>query len=112
MGDVLQIDLRMRQRRTIFKNNPGHPISINGMALQLSDHETTVKSYYQFRIRTPRAGLTGGFFYGLADFACLGWDMCDLAGYPHEDEAAALYSDWVRLGQDFETASNKIKDKA
>ena len=54
--------------------------------------------------------IASGFVLGLADFACLGWKPYDLSGYPYEDEAAALYSDWVTLGQDI-TKAKEIIDK-
>ena len=50
--------------------------------------------------------IASGFVMGLADFACLGWRSNDLSGYPHDDEAAALYSDWVKLGEDIEKAKD------
>jgi hypothetical protein len=50
-----------------------------------------------------------GFAMGLADFACLGFQRYDLAGYPYEDENEALFSDWVRLGQDIEEAKKDFE---
>ena len=64
------------------------------------------KSYQRFRLYSPSSN---GFVVGLADFACLGWGMYDLAGYPYDDENAALFADWVRLGEDVENAKEKIK---
>jgi len=64
------------------------------------------KSYYRFRLSPQR----NGFFEGLADFACLGWRMYDLAGYPHDNEQAALFSDWVKLGADAEIAKERIEE--
>ena len=64
------------------------------------------KSYQRFKLYSPQ---NNGFFVGLADFACLGWSLHDLAGYPYDDEHAALFSDWVSLGGDIEIAKNKIE---
>lgn len=67
---------------------------------------TMTKSYQRFRLYSPN---NSGFIVGLADFACLGWGMYDLAGYPYDDENAALFADWVRLGEDVESAKKKFE---
>jgi hypothetical protein len=77
------------------------------MAAMLEKADLEMTKYYQkFRINSSN----GGFFVGLADFACLGWKSYDLAGYPHDDENAALFSDWITLGEDVETAKEKLKE--
>ncbi len=63
------------------------------------------KAYHRFRLRN---GNVGGFSVGLADFACLGVKRFDVAGYPYEDEHDAIYSDWVKLGQDIKKAEETI----
>ena len=72
-----------------------------------------VKAYYQFRNRgvDKRGGIVDGFVMGLADFACMGWQLYDLAGYPYEGEDNALFSDWIKLGQNFEVARKKIEEE-
>ena len=64
------------------------------------------KSYQRFRLYSPQSN---GFTVGLADFACLGWGMYDLAGYPYDDESAALFADWVMLGEDVKNAKEKLE---
>ena len=65
------------------------------------------KTYQQFLVTKP---IGTGFVMGLSDFACLGWSFYDLAGYPYDDEQAALFSDWVRLGTDVKTAIEKLEE--
>jgi hypothetical protein len=66
------------------------------------------KSYHKYRVLGIRGGATA-FALGLADFASLGFKRFDIAGYAYEDENEALYSDWVKLGQDIEKAKESIK---
>lgn len=78
------------------------------MAEMIEQADLKMAKYYQkFRVN-PSIG--GGFVLGMADFACLGWKSYDLAGYPHDDENAALFSDWIVLGEDVETAKEKLKE--
>jgi hypothetical protein len=78
------------------------------MADMIEQTDLKMTKYYQrFRTNTSNGN---GFFIGLADFACLGWKSYDLAGYPHDDENAALFSDWITLGEDAETAKEKFKE--
>lgn len=65
------------------------------------------KSYHRFQLYGSQSS---GFLIGLADFACFGWKFYDLAGYPYDDEQAALFSDWMRLGEDVETAKEKFEE--
>ncbi len=49
----------------------------------------------------------------LIDLSCFGeGEHLDLTGYPHEDVAAALYSDWSALGVDFRAAARKVLAEA
>lgn len=69
------------------------------------------KSYRRFYVsKNSPGGVAGGFFVGLADFACLGWKYYDLAGYPYDDENQAIFSDWVSLGEDAQTAGQKLEE--
>ncbi len=65
------------------------------------------KRYQRFHLYQPS---NNGFVVGLADFACLGWKFYDLSGYPYDDEQAALFSDWVTLGEDAEVAREKFEE--
>ena len=65
------------------------------------------KSYQRFRLYPPNSN---GFVVGLADFACLGWGLYDLAGYPYDDENAALFADWGMLSEDVKNAKEKLED--
>lgn len=65
------------------------------------------KSYQRFRLNSPQSN---GFVVGLADFACLGWGLYDLAGYPYDDENAALFADWGMLSEDVKNAKEKLED--
>jgi hypothetical protein len=67
------------------------------------------KSYHRFRLFPQNSS---GFAVGLADFACLGWRMYDIAGYPYDNEQSALYSDWVKLGEDVEVGKKQLEEAA
>ena len=41
-----------------------------------------------------------GFIMGLAEFGSFGARAPDFAGYPHESEEDAIYSDWQTMGND------------
>jgi hypothetical protein len=38
--------------------------------------------------------------------------MYDLARYPYDDESAALYADWAKLGEDVEVGKKQIEEAA
>ncbi|MGQ0485809.1 MAG: hypothetical protein ACT4SY_10725 [Hyphomicrobiales bacterium] len=96
-----------------FESGAGRSSGVKVFATGFVDAGGMVKSYYHMRTRPagPDKGVRQGFVLGLADFACLGWQVYDLAGYPYESEDAALFSDWMKLGQDFENASRKIEEE-
>ena len=67
------------------------------------------KTYHRFRLGNQNSN---GFVVGLADFACLGFHMYDLSGYPYDDEFSALFSDWSKLGDDVEVGKKKLEETA
>jgi hypothetical protein len=70
------------------------------------------KTYFRYiKGGNPYTGVAGAFYQGIAEFACFGYKYYDLAGYPYEDETEALYSDWVKLGQDLKTAQRQIDNE-
>lgn len=61
------------------------------------------------KIALPGGGFVEAFRMALVDLSCFGEGRrLDLAGYPHESEAAALHSDWAALGVDFKQAAEKV----
>lgn len=71
------------------------------------------KKYQYYRDRTPMPG--GGFMeairIALVEFSCMGERCYDAAGYPHEDERAALSRDWVAIGNDMKLAYQKVREQ-
>ena len=71
------------------------------------------KRYEPVRNKIP---MPGGRFaealrMALVDLTCFGERHLDLAGYPHESEAAAIMGDWSAVGVDFRTAAAKVIDQ-
>jgi hypothetical protein len=61
------------------------------------------------KIPLPGGGFVKALRMALVDLSCFGEGRrLDLAGYPHENEAAALASDWAALGVDISRAAQKI----
>jgi hypothetical protein len=97
-GEGLKMDIEtLTYRRLTATNTP----QTQDPAPQLD----MTKAYYRFRLRNSNVG---GFSVGLANFACLGVRRFDVAGYPYDDEFDAIYSDWVKLGQDIKKAEETI----
>ena len=63
----------------------------------------------QDKLPLPRSGFVRAFQMALIDLSCFGEGrVMDVAGYPHESEAAAMMSDWTALGVDIRTAAGKL----
>jgi hypothetical protein len=76
-----------------------------GSAFQMAKKYELVRD----RIPLPGGGFVEAFRMALIDLSCFGEGYhLDLTGYPHESEAAALYSDWEALGVDFRKAGEKV----
>jgi hypothetical protein len=86
--------------------------SNHGLVWSEESVSPVTKSYFKYRVVASRiSSEASGFAFGIADFACLGFNRYDIAGYPYDDENEALYSDWVKLGQDFEEAKKSINTR-
>lgn len=77
------------------------------------DYMTKKYVQVQDKIPLPSGGFVEAVRMALIDLSCFGeGEHLDLTGYPHEDVAAALYSDWSALGVDFRAAARKVLAEA
>jgi hypothetical protein len=82
----------------------GTKSGVDDIVRSFDDVFEMAKKYVIFRRRTGShvSDIARGFMMGLAEFGSFGVQLYDLDGYPYDDEAHALYSDWETLGGDLE----------